>query len=122
VAKSFGVHVTDPALFDALYVYQVAEGDLERGQFQHGTTFQWWEVTDAGVKECRPDHKLGWRDAPEKLRGSFYRWPHISFLHIGDQVGFGECYGPAMLNRKVASVVPVATGVELVDVRIVYRA
>ncbi len=123
VAESFGVRVNDSAAFDTLYVYQVAEGDLERGQFDHSSTFQWWEVSDAGVKECnRPDQCLGWVDAPEKLRGSFYRWPHISFLHFGERVGFGERFGPGLLNRKVARVVETPNGVELADVRVVYRA
>jgi hypothetical protein len=123
VADSFGVRVDDLAAFDALYIYQLAEGSLESGHFQHDSTFQWWEVTDTGVRECgRPDHAvLGWRDAPERVRGSFYRWPHISFLHEGERVGFGECFGPNLLNRKVARVIGLASGVELVDVRVVYR-
>ena len=122
VAGSFGVHVPDLAVFDALYVYQVAEGDLEAGNFQHWSTFQWWEVTDGGVRECgRPDHLMGWTDAPEKVRGAFYRWPHISFLHAGDRVGFGERYGPTLLNRKVGQVVQLVGGVEIAEVRIVYR-
>ena len=105
VAESFGVCLHDLASFDALYVYQVAEGDLEGGCFMHDSTFQWWEVTDAGVRECgRPDHAvLGWVDAPERVRGRFYRWPHISFLHRGERLGFGECFGPALLNRTVVS-------------------
>lgn len=122
VADSFGVRVTDAAAFDALYVYQVADGDVERGQFDHWSTFQWWETTDAGVQECgRPEQLVGWRDAPEKVLGSFYRWPHISFLRIGERVGFGECFGPEMLNRKVGQLVQVAGGVEITDVRVVYR-
>jgi hypothetical protein len=123
VTESFGVRVGDRASFDRLYVYQVAEGDIEAGQFQHSEIIQWWEVDDAGVKECRrPEHLMGWVDAPEKLRGSFYRWPHISFLHVGERVGFGECFGPELLNRKAARVIGAAGRVELADVRLVYRA
>lgn len=121
VADSFGVRVADLAAFDALYIYQVAEGDLERGHFQHGSTIQWWEVTDAGVGECdRPDQLLGWRDAPERVRGSFYRWPHISFLHVGERVAFGECFGPALLNRKIGRLTPVEGRGEITEVRVVY--
>jgi hypothetical protein len=121
VAESFGVRITDLAEFDRLYIYQVADGDIESGNFEHENFLQWWEVDDLGIRECgRPDCKLGWRDAPEKLRGSFYRWPHISFLHRGDAVGFGECYGPELLNRKVGQVLLVATGVAIADVRVVY--
>jgi hypothetical protein len=122
VAASFGVRVVDMPAFAALYIYQVADGDLERGAFDHGSTFQWWEATDAGLRECaRPEHWLGWRDAPEKVRGSFYRWPHISFLHVGTRVGFGECFGPALINRKVGQLVAAASGVEITDVRVVWH-
>ncbi|QEG29636.1 hypothetical protein GobsT_44360 [Gemmata obscuriglobus] len=122
VADSFGVRVADLAAFDALYIYQVADGDLERGQFDHGSTFQWWEVTDAGVRECgRPGQLLGWRDAPEKVRGSFYRWPYVSFLHCGERVGFGECFGPALLNRKAGQLAAGPGGIELAGVQVVWR-
>jgi hypothetical protein len=122
VGESFGVRVADLAAFDALYIYQVADGDLERGQFDHWSTFQWWAVTDAGVLECRrPDQLLGWRDAPEKVRGSFYRWPRISFLHVGERVGFGECFGPALLNRKTGQLVAGHGGVEIAGVQVVWR-
>jgi hypothetical protein len=123
VAESFGVQVSDPAQFDRLYLYQVAEGTIEDGIFDHGSTFQWWEVDDAGMRECnRPDCKLGWVDAPEKVRGSFYRWPHISFLHCGSMVGFGETYGTHLVNRKVGHLVTSDGGMEIVDVRVVWPA
>ena len=123
VAESFGMRPPDLARFDRLYIYQVAEGDLEGGHFQHGSVFQWWEVDEGGMRECsQPPCLSGWVDAPEKVRGSFYRWPHISFLLSAQRLGFGECYGPELLNRKVARVVESPAGVDIVDVRIVYRA
>src|SRR5262249_40369371 len=121
IAESFGKRVADLPEFDRLYIYQVADGDTERGGIYHETTIQWWEVDDAGVRECGwPKHKFGWVDAPDKLRGSFYRWPHISFLLGGSRVGFGECYGPDLLNRKVGRLVETSTGVEILDVRLVW--
>ncbi len=123
VADSFGVRVSAPAVFDALYIYQVTKGDLERGSFDHSAVLQWWEVTDAGMSECaKPAHWSGWVDAPEKLRGSFYRWPHISFLHVAEQVGFGEWFGPGMLNRKAGRLVEAAGGIEIRDVRVIWRS
>jgi hypothetical protein len=120
VAESFAVKVPDRAAFERLYIYQLEEGDLERGMFLHATTFQWWEVDDAGFRECdRPRQLLGWVDAPEKLRGSFYRWPHISFMHRGDRVGFGETFGPALYNRKVGRLIEEPNNAAIVDVRIV---
>lgn len=118
VADSFGVRPGDLAAFDKLYIYQLEEGDLERGNFMHETIFQWWEVDDAGIRECDvPQTKWsGWIDAPEKLRGSFYRWPHISFIHRGDRVGFGETFGPDLHNRKVGRIIDSG---EIVEVKIV---
>jgi hypothetical protein len=116
------VRIAQLADFDRLYIYQVADGDPEIGHFHHESAFQWWAVDDAGVRECDyPDCKSGWTDAPEKVRGSFYRWPHISFLHRESVVGFGESFGPLLLNRKVGQLVQSGAGVEIVDVRVVYR-
>jgi hypothetical protein len=123
VAESFGVRPPDLADFDRLYVYQVAKGDLEGGHFYHDTTLQWWAVDDEGVQECGlPNEILGWVDAPEKLRGSYYRFPHISFLHREPMVGFGECFGPRLLNRKVGRLVWSEPSVEVADVRVVFRS
>jgi hypothetical protein len=123
VAESFAVRVPDLAGFDKLYIYQVKEGDLEGGHFVHETTFQWWDVDDEGLRECGwPNQLSGWVDAPEKLRGSYYRWPHISFLHRGERVGFGDCFGPRLLNRKVGRVVDAEGGVAIVEMRVVWTA
>lgn len=123
VAESSGVRVTDLAAFDGLYVYQVAEGDVETGELDHSSTFQWWVMDDAGMRECElPRCLVGWVDAPEKVRGSFYRWPHITFVHVGDHVGFSERYGPELISRKAGRVVESDRGVEIVDVRVVHQS
>jgi hypothetical protein len=121
VAESFSGAVQDLAEFDKLYIYQVAEGDLERGQFQHASVIQWWQVDDHGFRECgSPAHLSGWVDAPEKVRGSFYRWPHISFLQRGERIGFGETFGPNLHNRKVGRIVEKDSSVEIVEVKVIY--
>jgi hypothetical protein len=123
VVKSSGVRVTDLAAFDGLYIYQVAEGDVETGSFHRASTFQWWVMDDAGMRECvLPRFLVGWVDAPEMVRDSFYRWPHITFVHLGDQVGFTERYGPKLLTRKAGRVVESDRGVEIVDVRVVHQS
>jgi hypothetical protein len=100
--------------------YHLEESDLEHGTLIHETTFQWWEVDDAGFRECDwSRHLSGWVDAPEELRGSFYRWPHISFMHCGDRVGFGETFGPGLHNRKVGRLIEEPDKAAIVDVRIV---
>jgi hypothetical protein len=120
--ESFEVRIPDLASFDRLYIYQVEEGDLEKGMFRHGSVIQWWEVNDAGLRECRrPECMIGSVDVPEKMRGSFYRWPHISFLLRDDSIGFGECFGPELFNRKVGRMSKVANGVEITDVRVILR-
>ena len=117
------MRVQELAGFDKLYIYQVEAGDLESGQFLHSTAIQWWEVDDAGLRGCGwPNHLSGWVDAPEKLRDSFYRWPHISFLQREERVGFGECFGPGLVNRKVGRLVEVVGSVEIVETRVVWSA
>lgn len=118
VAESFRIPTSERPQIEALYIYQVAEGDLESGSFTHSTAFQWWQVTDAGIRECAmPDVQRF--DEQVHPQSSYFRWPRISFLHVASRVGFGERFGPQFFNRKTGTLVEMEHGVEIVGVCVI---
>jgi hypothetical protein len=121
LAATFGEPFPEMPAFEALcllegeYGGNVATGDIQSG------IGRYWLADDRGFRELQYREMPRWWQEWNECGTCFYRFPAITFIHDGTGVAFGEKLGPRLNARKVGKLRVQSSGLEVVDVRLVWR-
>jgi hypothetical protein len=114
IAQTYRKHVTRLPSFECIYIAEIENGDLDKGEIG-GIVKKWWIVDDRGMMEiCKPE--LPMTDEPVL----FDRRPVLKFYTDGERIVTGERLGPNLICRQSGRLVSTKTYVSITDVRLLW--